>query len=149
MITGHDFVKLSDRLSRDDPDGEAVWRTSIGRAYYGAFHVALSLVKDDLRIVFPRGRDNRNDHDFVQKALNNSNDTDAIKAGSLLGNLHDLRKDADYDLKTSEHGEQQTAADGVELANRICGLLQKCYGRRAAIKAGIETWQRDVLKMIT
>jgi hypothetical protein len=149
MITGHDFVKLSNRLSGSDPDGEPVWRTSSGRADYGAFHVAMGLLADDLKIAFPKPRDKRSTHEFVQEALNNSGDADAIKAGGLLGHLHDYRKNADYDLKTSGNGERSLAEACVELANRICGLIGKCSGRRAAIKTSIQTWQRDVRRMIT
>jgi hypothetical protein len=149
MITGHDFVKLSGRLSGDDPDGEPVWRTSIGRAYYGAFHVALNLLRDDLRIVFPSGRNKRSDHEFVQMALRNSKDAEADRAGKLLGDLHEYRKNADYDLKTSDHGKQGVAAVSVELATRVCSLLKSCSSRRSAIKTSIEDWQRNVMKMIT
>ncbi len=149
MITGHDFIALSSRWAAlsSATDGEPVWRTAIGRAYYGAFHVAMGVLLDKLQITLPTARDKKNTHAFVQQALNNSGNADAIKAGGLLGDLHEYRKNADYDLKTADCGKQILARACVEVANRICTLLDQCSSHHPTMKTKIQAWQRDILKM--
>jgi hypothetical protein len=43
-MTGHDFLPLARQLATGAT--EADWRTSVGRAYYAAFHVARQLLQD-------------------------------------------------------------------------------------------------------
>ncbi len=144
MITGHDFIRLSNRWSAlQPPNGdEAVWRTAIGRAYYGAFHIGSAFLTS-LGIQFPKSADQRSIHSFVRMALSHSADSDIQRAASLLADLHEYRKDADYDLSAAQHGDQKTAQQCHHTANDILSLIRNCdASKHAVIKANIEAWQR-------
>ena len=148
MITGHDFITLADRWSKTpEPQGdESLWRTAIGRAYYGAFNLAFQWLMDDIGIFFPRGN---NKHQWVQIVLKQSGNSDAIRASGLLGDLHDYRKNADYVLKISDHGKQSLAQASLGLANTITQLLlQLGAGQKAQLKAEIQKYQRLVKQII-
>lgn len=126
MITGDEFLSCANRwalLSDGSGGGEAVWRTAIGRSYYGAFHLSLSLLRDNLGIPFPSGRSKRNEHELVQQALKHSEVPSAIKAAGLLGDLHQYRKNADYRIGVTEHGKQQLAQHCVLIAHEIQSIL--------------------------
>jgi len=121
VITGNDFIQLSNRwsiLPEGGGGGEAVWRTSICRAYYGAFHMAMQLLTD-IGIRTPKN----NVHDFVRKALQHSGDKDLEKAGGMLAELRDSRNDADYDLIVDANGEQKLAKECHHNAKTIVTLL--------------------------
>jgi hypothetical protein len=147
MITGHDFVQLSNRWSAlAQPSGnEAVWRTAICRAYYGSFHLAQDFLRS-MSVQLPKSGDGKA-HWFVEHALKQSGHGGVIKAGGLLGDLRDSRNDADYDLAVSSHGAQSLAIDCHETATRIVSLINTCGAAdRPAIEAKIKKWQRDTLK---
>lgn len=139
MITGNDFIQLSNRWSMlpdDGGGGEAVWRTSICRAYYGAFHLARQLLTA-IGIKVPK----HNAHDFVRMALQQSGDGDLVKAGSMLADLRDARTDADYELMVDAHGKQKLAQECHHNAKIIIALLDS-GGRRDwnPMRATIIAW---------
>ena len=126
MITGDDFLACANRwatLREDGGGGEAVWRTAICRAYYGAFHIGLALINDDMQIQFPGGRNKRNEHELVQQALKNAGSATALKAGGILGALHEYRKAADYKIGVTTHGERDLAMQCVAMAQEVKTIL--------------------------
>lgn len=147
MITGHDFIQLSNRWSMLTNEGEAVWRTATSRAYYGAFHVARAFVHDTLGIVDLGSRENQ--HRFVREALAHSGDTSAVTAASILTALHEHRKDADYELARSDHAKIKIAKATFLLADKVQNLIAVCSvpANYPAMKASILGWMRAVRKI--
>jgi uncharacterized protein (UPF0332 family) len=83
-----DFLELADRLAAGPAD-EAAARTAISRAYYAAFHagrefLASSGIDADM---------SRRAHQQVRQVLQARD----AGLGDVLGQLHDWRKQADYD----------------------------------------------------
>lgn len=123
MITGRDLIQLGSRFAVMQ-DGEPVWRTSIGRSYYGAFHCARHFLFDVLRIPTLKGR--HNPHIRVQDFLRASKHLDAQIASNLLGSMSKSRNNADYDIRVDNYGEQKKAIHQHGLADRVVQLLDAC-----------------------
>ena len=146
MITGTEFIQLANRWSvLPAPNGtEAVWRTAIGRAYYGAFHIAQDFLLA-LGARLPAAKEQRSVHQFVQMALHNSKDDQIVKAASLLYDLGEYRKDADYELAESEHGRQKLAQQCHCMAGDVRDLIVNCDAeRQGAIQSAVRTWQQII-----
>ena len=140
MITGRDFIQLANRWSGLPSGGEAVWRTAIGRAYYGSFHVSKDFLIG-IGIILPPKRDKKNEHIYVRQALSQSANADAVEAAKSLGELHEYRKSADYYLELNEH-DQKLAQHCHFLADDIRARIAKCdASTHAAIRASIQRWQ--------
>ncbi|MES2790851.1 MAG: hypothetical protein V4719_14660 [Planctomycetota bacterium] len=140
MMTSGDFIRLSSRwCTLIHPNGdEAVWRTAISRAYYGAFHSAQGFL-NQLQIAFPK---RENEHKFVCEALYNSKDVDITAAASKLFELRKNRNCADYDLLTAMDVPplaKECHADAVQ----ICAFISQCpVARHPAIRSEILTWRK-------
>lgn len=142
MITGEMLIKLANRwsaLTANSGGGEDVWRTAIGRAYYGAFHVGVAFLKS-LGIRQASGANKRSVHDWVKTVLQHGSNPDLTQAGKNLGDLHVYRKDADYAIDVTEHGEQLLAQQCHLMAEDIRQLLAKCEEAKPAIKMDTEAW---------
>ena len=121
-----------------------VLRSAISRAYYAAHHVGFNMLTQmDLRINTGPGR-----HQDVCMALNNSNDTELIKAGSQVGDLQSIRNQADYRLNNKDVEDEKTAQAIVEQAKRIIQTLDGCCGgtKSVEIKKAIQEWGQKVEK---
>src|SRR4051794_27148912 len=99
-MTGDDILKLAGELfARDRAPGEVLCRNVIGRAYYGAFHLALAFFAD-LRLPLPEG------HKEPVHWLIGSEEPNAKKAGRLLDDLYEARRHADYKLNLPKAVEE-------------------------------------------
>ncbi len=112
-------------------------RTSISRAYYGAFHLATEFLAD-------LGMSAGKDHDLHRPLLASRHPL-AVEAGNYLSDLYDFRRRADYRLGDAEVEQQARAMYCVERARRIESLLKQCSAEpvRSEIKAAIETYQQQ------
>ena len=138
MITGQDFITVASRWVALQNGCEPTLRSSVSRAYYGAFHCAVSMLRE---IGVPEPVSNKNKHTFVQNALLSSGNQNAAKAGSMLASLHEQRKNADYDIASTFSG-QQSARDAVEDATTIRQLLATCdSAAKAQIGSIITAWK--------
>lgn len=82
-MDGNAFIALAGRLAALSTADEATYRTAVSRAYYGAFHLARSLL---VEMGFkPVGT--ANVHAFVQQYLYGSGHADARLAASHLSDL--------------------------------------------------------------
>jgi len=117
-----DFISLAGRLAATANAEEAVYRTAVSRAYYGTFHLALSLL-NELGFHAPR---TANVHVFVQHHLNASGQSSACIAASLLSDLHAARNRADYQLGRNTAGTHAIAKFCVETAHEIRTALSEC-----------------------
>jgi uncharacterized protein (UPF0332 family) len=117
-----DFLSLAGKLAVAANAEEAVYRTAVSRAYYGTFHLAVSLLAE-LGFSAPR---TANVHVFVQHHLNGSGQPSACIAASLLSDLHAARNRADYQLDRNTAGTHPVAKLCVETAHEIRTALTEC-----------------------
>ena len=141
MITGDDFIQWASKWVVNPSAGEVAWRTATSRAYYGAYHMARSLLCDSMGI--PDCTSNDNSHHYVQHALINSKNTDASKAGSVLGTLRENRNKADYEIGRASAGKQAAAMESYKLADQVRDLLKQCDATaQAQMKPHILHWKQ-------
>src|SRR5882724_319875 len=95
-MTGEDFIKVASELvapflSGKKSASEALCWTIVSRSYYGAYHLVATYL---LGLGFPP----TTDHNAPKRWLVASGDSNAKKAGYLLGDLYSARQRADYKL---------------------------------------------------
>ena len=118
-----DFSTIADALCTNSDLralGEARYRTAISRAYYAAFHQAISFAENDTA-AFTRGRTGQ-DHKNVQDYFQASSDRNRRRIATNLARLHDNRKMADYD-DTIIGSVQSLAQSSVAVARNIINTL--------------------------
>lgn len=138
------FLEFARLLAADDKLSAAGHRTVTSRAYYAAFHAARSAL-GHIGVKSPRGD---NEHQFVQRALVNCQVSLAVEAGRLLKNLHQTRKEADYDLH-AQHTENRTTTDlsllrAVEITTKLAACSTGVVRQQFA--AGVSQYLRAVKK---
>ena len=140
MIVGADFIGIAGKLAAYT-SGEPEWRTSISRAYFGAFHHAREFLLSKLKISCPA---NAAAHALVIRALDFTDIKELKTAASLVDTLRTMRNKADYDIAISRHGKQQVAMDATVQANAAKSFVDsivaasKLKNAQEAIKANIE-----------
>jgi len=135
-MTPIEFITYAARVAASPTSGTAGYRSSVSRAYYGAFHLARQLLENDLEIDC---RAAGNEHALIQQFFLNCSVKKGVAVGMLLRNLHTSRKEADYMLETN-HSETQVAAMlSVERATELARMLDEIKEGplRALIQAGI------------
>ena len=140
-MTGNDFIAVAGKIAATYSD-PASCRTAISRAYYGAFHLAKTFLAE---IAFEPPR-NANTHVFIQHRLAGSGQPEAVKVASLLGDLHEDRLHADYNLDNKQIETVARARASVERAMRIQTALVECSNTesKAVVKAGIEGYEKRI-----
>jgi hypothetical protein len=118
-----EYLALAERLLAGEkcPAG---FRTTVSRAYYGAFHTALAFVRE-MGVTIPSGP-SINKHECVPHLLGNSGDADLQKAGARLENLRGERNRADYNLDDSGAEKEAFADFQVTAAKDIIASLSGC-----------------------
>jgi len=138
------FLAFARQLAADENLTAAGHRTATSRAYYAAFHAARNAL-ERIGVKCPRGD---NEHQFVQRALLNCQVPEAVEAGRLLENLHQTRKEADYDLDAL-HAEKRTTTDlSLLRADDIMTKLSACSSGvlNQRFAAGVSQYLRAVKK---
>ena len=109
-----DFFSLAEELANNN--SEPHWRSAISRAYYGAFHITRDAVRRKTTVP------NKDVHKFLKEYLGN---VDRI-LGQKLGDLHNKRKRADYDI--GKHHRAFTKRDAmvqVGVASSLASDIQQ------------------------
>ena len=119
-MTGRDFITCAERLARGP--AEADLRSAVSRAYYGAFHEALSLLRES-GVRLPK---TEQVHVKAGFCLADGGRANAAKAGQQLELLRDQRKAADYELDDVRFAERRTVQGEVARARRIVDHLDQC-----------------------
>jgi uncharacterized protein (UPF0332 family) len=135
-----DFVSFASQLAAK-PGGSAVsYRSAISRAYYGAYHRARLLVE---QMGFRTKTGQGNEHLYLRRLLQGSDVDAADEVGTLLGNLHSSRRDADYDLDEPTVETQRHATVCAERATDLLSKLAACSQPPLfdAIKLGIAAYK--------
>jgi hypothetical protein len=92
-MDAREFLPIAERMSTSVNEAER--RTSIGRSYYGLFHVLLSALSDR-GVIF---RETPDDHQSFIAYLIKGRNRDAASVGAVLRDLRQERNRADYPLK--------------------------------------------------
>ncbi len=137
-MKGDDFISLAIKLANSD--NEARLRTSVSRAYFGAFHVARQLI-EEMGVRLPR---DHQAHISVQRCLQQSGDDAVEKAGAKLGSLRSERKDADYALENTKYRNKNSAAAQIIIARQILEALTACGHEpaRSRFRSGVQKCAR-------
>ena len=140
-MTGNDYILFAAKIAAIYADA-ASCRSAISRAYYGAFHLAKSLL-ERLETRPPR---NANAHVFIQHRLANCGHPVAVEAGCFLADLYADRLSADYKLDKDQVERVGYARTSVETAKRIQRAIEACDNEqtRDQIKAGIAVYERKL-----
>jgi uncharacterized protein (UPF0332 family) len=144
-----DFISLAIKLSNSQQEVEL--RTSVNRAYYGAFHSARELL-EECGIAFPPKEIYGADiHRKVRFCLANSGDTGAALVAVRLNSLRRQRNYADYDLKNVRFSASHAkpVKNAARVAVEIADALQQCRSEPTLgqLRANVRTYARDVLRL--
>lgn len=142
-MQGNDFLILAGKLAAQTANGPAGFRTSVSRAYYGAYHLARQYLAT-IKIHCPGSC--ANEHLWVQRMFRNCETASGIEIVILLANLHDSRKVADYDLQRQEVESQQNAQTCSLRADEIKKRLNSCSETaiQSDIKQGIHKYRKQM-----
>lgn len=127
-MTGEDFISLAAKLSAST--GEAERRTSVSRAYYGAFHMALAML-ESCQIQIASGD---NPHKRLYQCLDNSGDNDLRLIADKLNTLRRIRNDADYDLLSSHLTNTRNVQRHLQSAIATVDAIRNCNQRIAVLR---------------
>lgn len=141
-MTPREFIILATKLADDPASGPPAHRSAVSRAYYCAFLSVLDLMQRGLHVSVKW--DNRSEHKVVQMFLTGSQVPEAVELGYWLGNLHDKRKSADYDMDDLDPEDQAESQLCVARANEIMRRLRECSTTemKQRIFAGISQFRR-------
>jgi uncharacterized protein (UPF0332 family) len=120
-MDGGAFIDFASRLAASASAGPAGYRSSISRAYYGAFHLARSLL-----LQFGFHSVGGNEHQWVHRHFFHCKMAAAVEVGRMLMNLHESRKEADYDLDEPKVETSSHAVACVERADAIRDRVEIC-----------------------
>ncbi len=140
-MNASDYIDFAAKIAATYSDA-ASCRSAISRAYYGAFHVARSL----LERLGSRPPRNANAHVFMQHRLMNCGHARAVEAGQLLRDLYADRLNADYSLERRQVESVGYARADVVTARRIQNLIEGCDQdeSRQQIGTGIAEYERRI-----
>jgi uncharacterized protein (UPF0332 family) len=140
-MNGVHFIDFAAKIAATYSDAGSC-RSVISRAYYGAFHLAKSL----LDRVGSRPPRNANAHVFTQHRLMNCGHATAVEAGQLLRDLYADRLNADYSLERRQVESLGYARTAVETARRIQNLIKSCDQNDVyeQIGTGISEYERRI-----
>ena len=113
-----DSLDLADQLATRDT--QAAFRTAVSRAYYGAFHAAVALIRE-MGVLLPVGPES---HQKVRFCLSESGNALGVQAGESLQILRQERNCADYDLDEPTAFNAKIAYQRIKRARAVVSLLQ-------------------------
>jgi uncharacterized protein (UPF0332 family) len=119
-MTGRDFLACAERFAQSPVEAEL--RSAVSRAYYGAFHEAMSLLRES-GVRLPR---TEQIHVKVGFCLRDCGDAIAAKAGQQLEVLRNERRAADYQLDDARFADAIKVQSEVARARRIVTHWDQC-----------------------
>jgi len=138
-----EYLDLAARLIADGT--EAAFRTAVSRAYYGAFHTAVLLIKE-MGVSLPVGLES---HQKVRYCLMESGEAPGLQAGDTLQVLRQDRNRADYDLDKSATFNARSALQRINRARAVLGLLQNCRAEpvRSRFRVKLRDYAANALRL--
>ena len=137
-MDGNDFIQFAGKLAASNTSGGAGYRSAASRAYYGAYHLARQYLNDCGFFCH-----SANEHQWVQRHFFYCTFQAANDIGRMLGNLHETRKEADYDLQLVSVESQSHAKTSVMRASEISARLTACQApaNLAQVKFEMEVYR--------
>jgi len=120
-MDAHEFIEFAGKLAQQASNGPSCMRSSVSRAYYGAYHLAHAFLARSGWFCT-----NDNEHLWVYLHFYNCKTSIAKQVGIQLGNLRESRKESDYDLSETSAETQANAIVCVQRAANIQSLLLQC-----------------------
>lgn len=124
-MTGDDLLALAGHLIANSAFGiaKARYRSAVSRAYYGAFHLSVSMLEDvaEFHVL-----ENHTGHDQVCRVLRGTGVSAAVAVANALNELRSIRNRADYKLKHAGFQSRPRAQEWVEEAWRVRSWLENC-----------------------
>ena len=117
-----DFLDTASRLSSSSSPTAADLRTSVSRAYYAAFNVALEF----LRNAGVKPPDGWEGHRLVSEALQYSDDHEIRAGAAELTDLRKARWKADYEMDDTEVEYERTVRKLVARSRQMIRKLDNC-----------------------
>ena len=138
-----DFLDLAEHLLTHGT--EAALRTAVSRAYYGAFHRAVLLIRE-MGVALPVGPES---HQKVRFCLMESGEASSLRAGDMLQSLRQDRNLADYDLAASTKFNTKFAHQHIVRAREVLSLLGKCGEEpaRSRFRNKLRDYAANVLRL--
>lgn len=133
QLAGVNLINTDDSANNSQLQiSEAKLRSSISRAYYGAFCIARNYLRDVL--LDPRlskARDSINEHQYVadEFRLNNAKNKKMVEIGNDLGRLRILRNKADYE--DNVHNLEKEVSYALKLAENIFTKITELKNNQA------------------
>ena len=140
MIPG-EFITFAKALADNPQSGASGYRSAVSRAYYGAYLSVSAMIAE---LAVPSRLRDYSEHKVIQIYLQNCQVPAAVQLGVFLASLHELRKNADYDMDDKTLEDQSESQLCVERANEIMKRLHKCRSEKSKIKAGILQYRKKV-----
>jgi uncharacterized protein (UPF0332 family) len=138
-----DFLDLAVELVGSG--SEAAFRTAVSRAYYGAFHTAVVLIRE-MGVYLPAGPES---HQKVGYCLMECGEAPGWQAGDSLQFLRKHRNQADYDLDKSTAFDAKRAIQRIDRARETVGLLRECREEpvRSRFRVKLRDYAANVLRL--
>jgi hypothetical protein len=142
-MNGKDFYSLAVSLAAGSTPAEM--RSSISRAYYGAFHRACELL-EHWRIALPLGPEC---HTKVRFLLEQSGDAEIAAVSSKLSTLRIARNNADYALKRAQAETRKIVAVQLQAADDVISCLDGYFlgDTVNSISEPVREYARSVLRL--
>jgi uncharacterized protein (UPF0332 family) len=119
-MTGRDFLACAEQFA--EGHAEAVLRSAVSRAYYGAFHEASALLHA-CGVWLPK---TEQVHVKVGYCLRDCGDPDAAIAGQQLDVLRSRRRIADYDLEDNRFAASSAVRREILKAHQVLKTFDRC-----------------------
>lgn len=143
MISPQDLMALAERLASIGTEVEG--RAAVGRAYYGAFHQARSLLEYDCGVAFQRS--DAGIHKKVCQCLEQSTSSELKDIAKRLDTLRAERNHADYDLADSRFAKKSNVQAQLTIAKAIVDETIAALARVAEFKTAVRQYASGVLKL--
>jgi hypothetical protein len=137
-MRAQEFAAVASRLAQIPVAGPADFRTSISRAYYAAYLVAVDALTH-IGVVPHAGPGG---HSEVANRLIASGDDAVVDGGRALSDLHTRRIHADYrmartdvETRTSAQSACEIAQDVIRELESLCANQARCTAAKANIDA--------------
>lgn len=119
-----------------EPEG----RAAVSRAYYCAFHTAMSLIQEGCGVVLDKKVPEP--HKKLAQCLENSADSKLAETGRNLNSLREERRRADYELAESKFATVKNVQSQISLAKQIVDDVKAAESRIAEFRASIRTYAK-------
>ncbi len=133
-----EFLKLAEQLAA--LSSEAAHRSAVSRAYYGAFHLARSLVEScEVRVL-----QSAEGHSGASRCLQNCGLSALAAAGRELDSLRSIRNKADYDLSSKQFSNAKSIQAHLQSAHDFAKQIEAAKSDMALVRDNIRTYARAV-----